>query len=45
VQAGSAVALPLLAADFATIGGRGQEQADRLVELYAKSLPPPELPP
>jgi len=45
VQPGTAVALPQLAADFATIGGRGQEQADRLIELYAKSLPPPELTP
>jgi len=45
VQPGAAVALPQLAADFATIGGRGQEQAERLVELYAKSLPPPELTP
>jgi hypothetical protein len=40
---GAGVALPQLASDFATAGGRGREQADRLVELYSKSLPPPEL--
>jgi hypothetical protein len=44
-QAGAAVALPQLAADFAAIGDRGREQADRLIELYAKRLPPPELSP
>jgi hypothetical protein len=40
---GEAVALPQLAADFSTAGGRGREQAERLIELYAKALPPPEL--
>ncbi len=40
---GTGVAVPQLASDFATAGGRGREQAERLVELYAKSLPPPEL--
>lgn len=33
------VALPQLAADFATTSGRGREQADFLVGLYAKRLP------
>lgn len=42
---GAGVALPQLASDFATAGGRGREQADRLVDLYAKALPPPELEP
>lgn len=42
---GAGVALPQLASDFATAGGRGREQAERLVELYARSLPPPELEP
>jgi hypothetical protein len=42
---GAGVALPQLAADFATAGGRGREQADHLVQRYAASLPPPELPP
>lgn len=42
---GTAVALPQLASDFATAGGRGREQAERLVELYASSLPAPELEP
>jgi hypothetical protein len=42
---GAGVALAQLASDFATSGGRGREQAERLVELYAKGLPPPELEP
>lgn len=42
---GAGVALPQLASDFATAGGRGLEQAERLIELYAKALPPPELEP
>jgi hypothetical protein len=40
---GDAVALPQLAVDFAISGGRGKEQADHLLSLFAKSLPPPEL--
>lgn len=40
---GTGVALPQLASDFATVGGRGREQADRLVELYARALPAPEV--
>ena len=41
---GAGVALPQLAADLASVGGgRGGEQAERLLELYAKSLPPPEI--
>jgi len=42
---GQGVALPQLAVDFSGVGGRGTEQADRLIELYAKSLPPPEIEP
>jgi len=42
---GQGVAVPQLAVDFTTIGGRGGEQAERLIDLYAKSLPPPELEP
>jgi len=45
LEHGTGVALPQLAADFATVGGRGREQAERLVELYARALPPPELEP
>ncbi len=44
VPCGVGVAIPQLASDFATAGGRGREQAERLVELYAKDLPPPEIP-
>lgn len=33
------VALPQLAADFASVAGRGKEQADHLVGLYARRLP------
>lgn len=33
------VSLPQLAADFATLPGRGREQADFLLGLYAKRLP------
>lgn len=33
------VALPQLAADFATLPGRGREQADFLLGLYAKRVP------
>lgn len=33
------VALPQLAADFATLPGRGREEADFLVGVYAKRLP------
>jgi hypothetical protein len=33
------VALPQLAVDFAHIGGRGAEQSQHLVELYAKASP------
>jgi hypothetical protein len=33
------VALPQLAVDFANAGGRGPEQAQRLLELYVDSLP------
>ena len=40
---GTAVAIPQLAVDFAATGGRGREQADHLLSLYAKGLPPPEL--
>lgn len=40
---GEGVALPQLVVDFAVAGGRGKEQADFLLSLYAKSLPPPEL--
>jgi hypothetical protein len=42
---GQGVALPQLAVDFSGVGGRGGEQAERLLDLYAKSLPPPELEP
>jgi len=40
---GPGVALPQLASDFAGVGGRGREQADRLLELFARSLPPPQV--
>lgn len=40
---GTGVALPQLAVDLAATGGRGREQADRLLELYARSLPAPEV--
>lgn len=40
---GQGVALPQLAVDFSGAAGRGGEQAERLIDLYAKSLPPPEL--
>ncbi len=33
------VSLPQLAADFATLPGRGREQADFLVDIFAKRLP------
>jgi len=39
------VALPQLAVDFSGVGGRGGEQADRLIDPYAKSLLPPEIEP
>lgn len=42
---GQGVALPQLAVDFTGAGGRGGEQAERLIDFYAKSLPPPELEP
>lgn len=42
---GAGVALPQLTSDFATAGGRGRDQAERLVDLYARALPPPELEP
>ena len=42
---GQGVALPQLAVDFSGVGGRGGEQAERLIDLYAKSLPPPEFEP
>ena len=42
---GQGVALPQLAVDFSGAAGRGGEQAERLIDLYAKSLPPPELEP
>jgi hypothetical protein len=40
---GPAVALPQLAVDFAGAGGRGKEEADHLLSLYAKGLPAPEI--
>jgi len=36
---GEAVGVPQLAVDFAGLGGRGREQADRLLEIYAGGLP------
>lgn len=40
---GAGVSLPQLASDFAVAGGRGREQADRLLQVYAEQLPPPEI--
>ncbi len=42
---GQGVALPQLTVDLSGVGGRGVEQAERLIALYAKSLPPAELEP
>ncbi|HTP27992.1 MAG TPA: hypothetical protein VMK12_20350, partial [Anaeromyxobacteraceae bacterium] len=42
---GQGVALPQLTVDFLGVGGRGGEQAERLIDLYAKNLPPPEIEP
>lgn len=41
---GVGVSVPQLASDFVSLGGRGREQAERLLEIYAKDLPLPELP-
>jgi hypothetical protein len=42
---GPGVALPQLAVDFHRSGGRGKEQAEALVERFARALPiPPEAP-
>jgi len=42
---GYGVSLPQLAVDLAGVGGRGDEQSERLIEIFAKGLPPPELDP
>jgi hypothetical protein len=42
---GHGVSLPQLAVDLAGVGGRGDEQSERLIEIFAKGLPPPELEP
>ncbi|ATB44544.1 hypothetical protein MYMAC_000115 [Corallococcus macrosporus DSM 14697] len=39
---GPGVALPQLAVDFQRSGGRGKEQADELVQRFARALPIPE---